>query len=188
MAEDGATRYAGTIMEKRVKVVLYGNTLVLAGLQASLAAYAGLEVLCVAEPLADAQEFSTLRPDVIIVDAAAIPAPPLRLLNDLPPDLLLVSVDVATDRVQVWSGQQLSAASTHDLVALIGQRREAVDYCFLLGSSQVNAVIHAPPHWSEGEVPGHADETKPNRDEAEAASGMKTGTGAPRPSCGRSTR
>ena len=127
MAEDGATRYAGTIMEKRVKVVLYGNTLVLAGLQASLAAYAGLEVLCVAEPLADAQEFSTLRPDVIIVDATAISWPPLRLLNGLPSDLLLVSVDVATNRVQVWSGQQLSAASTHDLVALIGQRREAVD-------------------------------------------------------------
>ena len=127
MAEDGATRYAGTIMEKRVKVVLYGNTLVLAGLQASLTAYAGLEVLCLADPLADAQELSALHPDVIIVDAAAIPAPPLRLLNDLPPDLLLVSVDVATNRVHVWSGQQLPAASTHDLVALIGQRKEAVD-------------------------------------------------------------
>ena len=48
MAGNGATRYAGAIMEKRVKVVLFGDTLVLAGLQASLAAYAGLEVFCLA--------------------------------------------------------------------------------------------------------------------------------------------
>ncbi|MFO7631875.1 MAG: hypothetical protein R6W76_05000 [Caldilinea sp.] len=113
-------------METRVKVVLYGDTLVLAGLQASLAAYAGLEVLCLADSLADEQDFSTLRPDVVIVDAAVIPSPPLRLLNNLPPDFLLVSVDVAANRVQVWSSRQLSAVSTHDLVALIGQRREAV--------------------------------------------------------------
>ena len=113
-------------METRVKVVLCGDTLVLAGLQASLAAYAGLEVLCLADSLADEQDFSTLRADVVIVDAAAIPSPPLRLLNNLPPDILLVSVDVAANRVQVWSSRQLSAISTHELVALIGQRREAV--------------------------------------------------------------
>ena len=113
-------------METRVKVVLCGDTLVLAGLQASLAAYAGLEVLCLADSPADEQDFSTLRADVVIVDAAAIPSPPLRLLNNLPPDILLVSVDVVTNRVQVWSSQQLSAVSTHDLVALIGRPREAV--------------------------------------------------------------
>jgi DNA-binding NarL/FixJ family response regulator len=112
-------------MATRVKVVLYGDTLVLAGLQASLAAYAGLEVLCLADSLADAQDFTALRADVVIVDAAAMPSPPLRLLNNLPPDLLLVSVDVAANRVQVWSSQQLSPASTHELVALIGQRKEA---------------------------------------------------------------
>lgn len=112
-------------MATRVKVVLYGDTLVLAGLQASLAAYAGLELLCLADPVVDAQELSKLQPNVVIVDAAATPAPPLRLLTDLAADFLLVSVDAATNRVQVWSGQQLTAASTHDLVALIGQRREA---------------------------------------------------------------
>jgi DNA-binding NarL/FixJ family response regulator len=83
MAARRATRYAGAIMATRVKVVLYGDTLVLAGLQASLAAYAGLEVLCLADPVVDAQELSTLQPNVVIVDAAATPAPPLRLLTDL---------------------------------------------------------------------------------------------------------
>ena len=73
-------------------------------------------------PLADEQELCALRPDVVIVDAAAIQFPSLHLLSDLPSDLLLVSVDAATNRVLVWSGQQLSASSTRDLVALIGQR------------------------------------------------------------------
>lgn len=114
-------------MEKRVKVVLYGDSLVLAGLQASLAAYAGLDVRCLANPLTDEQELATLRPDVVIVDAATIPCPPLRLLDELAAGLLLVSVDAATSRVQFWSGQQLSASSTRDLVTLIGQRKEGVD-------------------------------------------------------------
>jgi len=126
MAPRRATRYAGTIMETRVKVVLYGNTLVLAGLQASLAAYAGLELLCLADSPANEQDFSTLRADVVIVDAAAMPSLPLGLLNNLHPDLLLVSVDVTANRVQVWSSQQLSPTSTQELVALIGRRREAI--------------------------------------------------------------
>ena len=126
MAARRATRYAETIMEKRIKVVLLGDTLVLAGLQASLATYAGLEVLCLDDPLAGAQELSALHPDAVIVDAAAIQCPRLGLFSDLPADLLLVGVDAATNRVQVWSAQQLSAAATQDLVALIGQRRAAI--------------------------------------------------------------
>jgi hypothetical protein len=109
-------------MEKRIKVVLLGDTLVLASLQASLATYAGLEVLCLDDPLVSAQDLSALHPDAVIVDAATIQCPWLGLFSDPPSDLLLVGVDAATNRVQVWSGQQLSAASTRELVALIGQR------------------------------------------------------------------
>jgi hypothetical protein len=49
--------------------------------------------------------------------------------------------------------------------------------CRVKKQAQVNAVIHAPPHWPEEEVPGHPGEINPNWDEAEAASGMKTGAG-----------
>lgn len=49
--------------------------------------------------------------------------------------------------------------------------------CRVLKQAQVNAVIHAPPHWPEEEVPGYPGEVSPNWDEAGAASGMKTGTG-----------
>jgi hypothetical protein len=55
-----------------------------------------------------------------------MPSLPLGLLNNLHPDLLLVSVDVTANRVQVWSSQQLSPTSTQELVALIGRRREAI--------------------------------------------------------------
>jgi len=49
--------------------------------------------------------------------------------------------------------------------------------CRVKKQAQVNAVIHSPPHWPEEEVPGHPGEINPNWDEAEAASGMKSGTG-----------
>jgi hypothetical protein len=109
-------------MEKRVKVVLFGDTLVLAGLQASLATYTGLEVLWFEASVAGERQLCALRPDVVIVDAATSHCLPLHLPSDLPSDLLLVSVDAATNRVLVWSGEQLSASSTGDLVALIGRR------------------------------------------------------------------
>ncbi|MCB0074119.1 MAG: hypothetical protein KDE20_21790, partial [Caldilineaceae bacterium] len=49
--------------------------------------------------------------------------------------------------------------------------------CRVLKQAQVNAVVHAPPHWPEETVPGYPEEMSPNLEEAEAASGLKAGTG-----------
>lgn len=107
-------------MEKRVKVVLYGDTLLLAALHASLAGYSGLDVVAVENPLADEREVCTLAPDVVIVDIAAAQPASLYLLGAMLSNLLLVGVDAARERVLVWSGRQLSASSTRELVNLIG--------------------------------------------------------------------
>ena len=113
-------------MGKRVKVVLYGDTLLLAALRASLVSYSGLDVVAVENPLADERAVCGLEPDVVIVDIAAVQPASLYLLGAMLPNLLLVGVDVATSQVQVWSSQHLPAISTDDLVALIGQRKEAM--------------------------------------------------------------
>lgn len=109
-------------MDARVKVVLYGNTLMLAGLQASLATYPEVEVLHAADFPPDEQMLRALQPDVLIVDDAAVPPALLRQLSTLSPGLLLVSVDSARPRAVVWSVQPAPATSTRDLVEFIRQR------------------------------------------------------------------
>lgn len=107
-------------MEKRVKIVLYGDTLLLAALRASLVSYSGLNVVAVENPLADERDICTLEPDVVIVDIATVQPASLYLLGAMLSNLLLVGVDAAMARVLVWSGRQLPASSTRELVNLIG--------------------------------------------------------------------
>jgi hypothetical protein len=115
------TCYA-TGMQERVKVVLYGDTLVLAALQASLESYAGIEVVALREPAGAEQELIAFRPNVVIFDIGAVqPAFQYALVDKLP-DLMLVGIDPATNRVVVWSGQQLRELSTEGLVQAITHR------------------------------------------------------------------
>jgi DNA-binding NarL/FixJ family response regulator len=111
-------------METRVKIVLHGDTLLLAGLQASLAAYPEVEVLTTADLQLDAQTLRAWQPDVVIVDDAAPPAL-LRQLSMLSPGLLLVSVDSATNQIVLFSARQVTAASMHELIEFIGQHNQA---------------------------------------------------------------
>ena len=108
-------------MKERLKVLLYGDTLVLAALQASLAAHAEFDVTGLNGMAPNEQTLCALRPNVIIFDLGAVqPAFHYALVEQLP-DLLLVGIDASTNRVLVWSGQQLHELSTVDLVEVIGR-------------------------------------------------------------------
>ena len=110
-------------MGKPLKVLLYGDTLVLAGLEASLAAYPALELICLDTPDAGEHALCALRPDVVIFDTgAAQPAFQYALVEKLP-DLLLVGIDASSNRALAWSGKQLCELSTGDLVEVIGRQR-----------------------------------------------------------------
>ncbi len=107
-------------METHIKVVLHGDTLLLAGLQVSLSAYPEVEVLATADLPLDVQALRAWQPDVIIVDEAA-PSALLRQLGALSSGLLLVSVDSTTSQIIVFSARQVTAASIRELVEFIGQ-------------------------------------------------------------------
>lgn len=107
------------MMDRRVKVVIFGDTLLLASLQASLAIYAGLDVFCVEEVLTG-EELQSLQPDVVIVDTSSINPAVFRLVTGTPAGLRIFGVDAAENRVLVWSGQMRSASSMRDLIDLIG--------------------------------------------------------------------
>jgi hypothetical protein len=110
-------------METRLKVLIYGDTLLLAGLQASLAGYATLDVTVFGGQSVSAEELCAARPDAVLFDLEAVPPAFLSLLTRTLPDLLLVGVDAATNRVLIWSEQPFGALSTCDLVKLLGRRR-----------------------------------------------------------------
>lgn len=110
-------------MEKRRRVVVYGHSLNMAGIVASLKADPTLEVLCV-----DIDSPKTLQ-SVDENDITAIvfdlgdPPPRLNitLLRDLP-GLLLIGVDPSRDEMLVLSSHPEQALTVADLVKVLRQQ------------------------------------------------------------------
>ncbi len=106
-------------MEKNRRVFLYGKSILLSTVGKSLMRFPNLDVIQLPPPLPDTQELGKLAPDVIIFDVqASIPDPGFALLRTLP-NLILISVDSGSDRISLWSGQQLRICSIQELVRLI---------------------------------------------------------------------
>ncbi len=108
------------------KVLLYGNSLVVSTIGASLQDCGDLELLRVdAGPdhpsaLADAAaQLGTLEPITVVFDrVTARPDFAMALLNKHP-QVLLIGVDAETHQALVWSGRQTAAIVAADLVEVI---------------------------------------------------------------------
>ena len=101
------------------RVILFGGTVILGALGASLAPYLELEVIALIPPLPGAGELGALAPDVILFDAGtAQPDPAFALLRDRP-NLTLIGVDPEGDRITVWSCGQTNVASAEELLQVI---------------------------------------------------------------------
>jgi len=108
------------LMPETRTVVLYGNSLVVSSIGASLQGRAGLQVLSLDAALPDtAGQLSALQPDILIFDlATTLPNDAIRLYKARPA-LLLIGVDLATRSAVVLSGQPARALTTDDLVQVI---------------------------------------------------------------------
>lgn len=107
-------------MDKRTRVLVYGNTLNMAGIAASLKAEANLEIICVdpQNPTAR-QSLNELYPQAIIFDRSdPHSALDLALLREQP-GLLLVGVDPSSDDALVLSGQLTRVLSGKELARLV---------------------------------------------------------------------
>jgi len=110
-------------MEKRKPVAVYGNSLNMAGIVASLKADTTLEVLCVNFDSPNAQQ-SLDENDLaaIVFDLSDSPLPlDFTLLRDRP-GLLLIGVDPCKDEMLVLSSHPAQALSMADLVSVIHQK------------------------------------------------------------------
>jgi hypothetical protein len=110
-------------MEKRRRVVVYGNSLNMAGIVASLKADTTLEVLCV--NLDSPKALQSVDENDITAIVFDLGDPPLRLditlLRDLP-SLLLIGVDPSRDEMLVLSSHPEQALSVADLAKVIHQK------------------------------------------------------------------
>ena len=105
-------------MEKR-RVILYGRSVILGTLNASLQHYLDLEVVSLSPPFPSTQELNSLAPDVILFDIeTGCPEAPFSLLAVLP-GLLLIGIDPSSNQALLWSRRHLRDLSTQDLVQVI---------------------------------------------------------------------
>jgi hypothetical protein len=101
------------------KVVLYGKSLVMSTIAASLRGSTDLELLTIDPSQPGVQNYLVdLRPDAVIFTLGA--AQPDALLSILHhPDVLLIGVDPETHQALVWSARQSAAVAAEDLVSVI---------------------------------------------------------------------
>ncbi len=114
-------------MEKRGRVVVYGNSLNMAGVVASLKADPTLEILCV--NIDSPKTLETIDENDITAIIFDLGDPPLRLdvtlLRDLA-GLLLIGVDFSSDEMLVLSSQPEQALSVADMVKVIRQKHSII--------------------------------------------------------------
>ena len=111
--------WRGMVKEMQT-VVLFGNSLVVSSIGASLQGCPGLQVMAVDVPMhSAAQRLAALRPDVVLFDLAAAQPDFAITLWKAQPDLLLIGVDLARNQALVLSGQPTRALTTEDLLQVI---------------------------------------------------------------------
>jgi hypothetical protein len=105
----------------RRRVILYGNSVVLAAIGATLERLPELELVFLAAPLPSAAALSALAPDVIFFDTGrGGPAfDKLFTLLQECPSLLLVGANPENAQLLLWSSGRFDAMTAEDLAQLV---------------------------------------------------------------------
>lgn len=112
-------------MDAKRKVVLYGDTLVLAAVGRALSTRHELRVISLDPSRVTALgELDSHRPCAVILDLTEVTAESALGIVRGRPDLTLIGVDPTGGRLLVLSGEQAHALTTQDLVRLIEARAE----------------------------------------------------------------
>jgi hypothetical protein len=112
-------------MERRQRVVLYGQSVILGAVQASLRRDPQLEAVSLAPP-ATVQELAAFAPDVILFDTDQGCSGPAFALLRTCPGLLLIGIDPASEQLLVLSSTARQALSIEDLVNVIELKKTTV--------------------------------------------------------------
>lgn len=106
-------------METKRRICLYGNSVILGTLGASLSRSGQFETTIFMPPLPGVLEVQALKPDVVIFDLEAVRSEPIFSLLEICPGLIMIGISPDKNLVKVWSGRQLRELSTGDLLTVI---------------------------------------------------------------------
>jgi len=102
------------------RVVLFGKSLVMSTVGASLQGNPDIQILLVDPSMPDVQHhLRTLQPDVVILDQAAIQPDFSVALWKVQPELLLIGLDLMSGKALVLSSQPAHLLTTNDLLHLL---------------------------------------------------------------------
>lgn len=105
-------------MGKVQRVIVCGNSVALAGIETSLGLDADCEVIGHAMP-ATACELRGLDPDVVIFELDALPHEIIYTLSKELPGLLMIGINLETNRAVMWLEQQAEGWTSRDLARVI---------------------------------------------------------------------
>ncbi len=108
------------------RVILYGDSLILQGVRASLETCPDLEVITLDPACVSLQQEITAQgPVALVFDTAAVrPDFPSSLLQR--PNLLLIGINPETHQALVWTGRQAAAVEAADLLSVIRQKDSVI--------------------------------------------------------------
>lgn len=106
-------------MIEKQRIFLYGNSVILGSIGASLRRCSQFDVSTLVTPLQDAQVFDSPKSDILIFDLEAPCSEDVFFLLKTNPALLLIGISPGTNIVQVWRSQQMQEISMQDLIELI---------------------------------------------------------------------
>ena len=122
-------------MARHKRIVLYGNSVIIGGVGASLERAGQFEVihlpLCAPGP----SDLDAMAPDVVVFDIDYDHPGPAFSLLETRPGLLLLGISPEGDLVRLWSRRQFRASSTRDLAALIEGVTSALEECPFVDST-----------------------------------------------------
>jgi len=106
-------------VKPRRRILLYGNSVILGSIGASLQRSDQFEVTKLAPPLEEALKRNTDKPDIILFDLETPHKEAVFSCLESNPGLLLVGISPDINLVQVWSGREFRELSTQSLLEMI---------------------------------------------------------------------
>lgn len=118
-------------MNRSARVVIYGDSVSLAGLAIALNRQPGIEVVTLLPHQPDEEtQLHSLDPKVIVFDQQQGNA--LNLLSCLGQNshLTLIGMNADTDQISIWSGQRRQVGSLRDLTAaIVASLSTTIEHC-----------------------------------------------------------
>jgi hypothetical protein len=106
-------------VKPRRRILLYGNSVILGSVGASLQRSSQFEVTKLAPPLEEALKRNTEKPDILLFDLETTPAEAVFSFLESDPGLLLIGISPDINLVKVWSIKELREVSMGDLLEVI---------------------------------------------------------------------